>query len=328
MTVRKLGWRLRGWLGRLKPWIARSPARLVVALAVLGFVVLTIPSMFTVLAGFVWGCIRVRTSCAAGDIRLALGGFALVAAVYILAFYALRQTVGTIVWSRMTTVAPRESRCRVLVMGLSELRPLDPGLLQQIKLRFRGRAALYGLPRKDFEQLPAEAGAAPTAKLAIPWQQNVRAVLHHGARLEAVLVLPSQESLAQWPEFENLMAALFPGLAIDLVRGKGGEAFELAPSAGGPARSYEDYAYLLEGLSAAVRQVQLAYAADAEREPLDERDICVDVTAGPKTFSIAGAIVTLNRDLKLGYVSTEGLVTVFNAEIGTADALTRALRVR
>jgi hypothetical protein len=35
--------------------------------------------------------------------------------------------------------------------------------------------------------------------------------------------------------------------------------------------------------------------------------------------------VTLNRELKLSYVSNEGKVTVYNAEIDTAEAMRRVL---
>jgi hypothetical protein len=75
-------------------------------------------------------------------------------------------------------------------------------------------------------------------------------------------------------------------------------------------------------------QIQETFAKKDKGKPLHDHEICIDVTAGPKTFSIAGAIVTLNRDLKLSYVSTEGITAIFNAEIGTADSLTRTLRIR
>jgi hypothetical protein len=50
--------------------------------------------------------------------------------------------------------------------------------------------------------------------------------------------------------------------------------------------------------------------------------VCIDVTGG--TFSMAAANVTLNRELKLSYVSNDGKVAVYNDEIGAVFLRTRA----
>ena len=45
------------------------------------------------------------------------------------------------------------------------------------------------------------------------------------------------------------------------------------------------------------------------------------MTAGLKIFSVAAMIVTLNRDVRLSYVSNDGIVSVFDAEIGLANMI-------
>ena len=45
------------------------------------------------------------------------------------------------------------------------------------------------------------------------------------------------------------------------------------------------------------------------------------MTAGLKIFSVAAIIVTLNRDVRLSYVSNDGIVSVFDAEIGLANMI-------
>jgi hypothetical protein len=41
------------------------------------------------------------------------------------------------------------------------------------------------------------------------------------------------------------------------------------------------------------------------------RDLCIDITAGQKIFSIAGAIATLNRDTVFTYVNNAGEVASY-----------------
>jgi hypothetical protein len=69
----------------------------------------------------------------------------------------------------------------------------------------------------------------------------------------------------------------------------------------------------------------LGIADRDRRRSYRPRKICVDITAGNKMSSIAGAIVTLNRDLMVSYVNNEGEYSVYQARIGLADSLTRSL---
>jgi hypothetical protein len=45
------------------------------------------------------------------------------------------------------------------------------------------------------------------------------------------------------------------------------------------------------------------------------REMCIDVTAGLKIFSIAAAIATVNRDAVFSYVNNDGEVAIFDAAI-------------
>jgi hypothetical protein len=315
---------IRQAVNKLKRWASRRPRRLFGLLAFVVLMILAAPNIFANRLESLFGCWRTNGLCSTAD-WLQHGEVLLgVLAVFALAFLALKELVATVVWRRMRMVTGRESQCRVLVTGLSEWKALDRAILDEIGMRFAGRAEDYALPTKEFTHRLAELGAPAQRSLATQWQQTVRAIFHHGDALERVLVLPSAESLAQWTQFKELMTALFPGLPVELVRGENGEPFRLPEAPGVQTRSYEDYSYLFEGLSRAV-ELLLAQAGNKDARRLSDKDICIDITAGPKTFSVAGAIVTLNRDLKLSYVSSEGTVTIFDAEIGLVDSVTRPL---
>lgn len=62
--------------------------------------------------------------------------------------------------------------------------------------------------------------------------------------------------------------------------------------------------------------------AVAEREfdaPHDR--VCVDVTPGQKIYSIAAAMVTMNRKLIFGYVTNQGVASFYDARIAIGAAL-------
>ena len=309
-------------LRRWRRWLADRPGWMVVALGVLSFIVL---SASAILGSFAWEVVAACTihdspaDCAAtmsGGPLLTMAG---VAFVYALAIYVLSQIVGAVIWSRMSELGGRDAKCRALIMGLS---PASISEVDEICARFKARPQDYTLPIQEYRALTISPdGNKLTPKkcidLAIFWQQNARAIQHHLPGLKRVLVLPSTESDRQWKHFEKLTTAFYPGIKVERVTDEGGRIFA-NPHDG--AQSYEDYAYVRDGLDRAVIQL-------LERdEKLVEADICVDVTPGQKLFSIAAAIATLNRDIKLSYVSTlDGRVRVFDAEIGTADSLAQRM---
>ena len=306
-------------------WVSGKPWLMYSAIAILGLGLLSIPSPVGTALGCWVGLGDEHCTGFSLDSLLRVIGFGL---VYGLCFVLLTQLIPSFFWHRMRRVTGRDARCRVLIMGLSELKPNELNRLDDILAKFTGRPELYALPKCDFERLPETApGLAiknhEIAGFRTAWQQNVRAVHHHRPTLQRVLVLPSEESHQQWESFKRVMTAFFPELPIDLVTISNGEPFRLPDAPGEKLRSYEDYAYVRDGLDRAIEQLSQAHAAGGAK--LTEEDICIDVTPGPKLFSIAASIVTLNRALKLSYVSNEGIVTILDAEVGTAESMVRTV---
>lgn len=75
---------------------------------------------------------------------------------------------------------------------------------------------------------------------------------------------------------------------------------------------FEDY----DGIAASFRSA-IALARDRCGARLSE--ICVDATAGPKIFSIAAAVVTLNQSLVFTYVNNQGKVRAFDASVSMGE---------
>ena len=84
------------------------------------------------------------------------------------------------------------------------------------------------------------------------------------------------------------MQHFFPNLLVELVTAGNGKPFKLAS---GPKRrdhGYEDHAYVWAGLRAQVDSIRQRFATD---NPRADYEICIDLTAGTKTFSMAAANV-------------------------------------
>lgn len=318
-------WRI--YLGRFRQFLLVSRLRVDAAIALALLVALAIPASIVTVLDWAWNI---------AGIAGAIVAIILCGAFYLAAFFMISVVARTVVWSRLRAVPERESQCRVLVMGLSEEKvPLYPNtldsvsrlfaakgwatdggypafVLERIGSVFAGNAAVYAQTKHQYRASREIADEATLIALEIRWQQNIRAMAHHGESLEAVLVLPSKESLLQWAEFEALVRKLF---------GEGRLIVEMIVAREGDERDYENYAYVWSGLSRGVDRAHELFPD--ESIGLADDEICIDVTAGQKTFSMAGANVTLNRELKLSYVNNDGKVTVYNAEIDTADALRR-----
>lgn len=309
---------------KYRSWATRRPWRMLLSLALLGFFVVSLPSFIWNRLASLWACVDAVPACEPTLLGMRGGGVVVVAVAYLAIFYLIATLVAAVLWSRLRQLTGRDARCRALIMGLSNLNDKGLNMVDEVIARFAGQPQLYALPKHDFARLVGHQDGGTIRKeevggLALQWQQNVRIVQHHLPALERVVVLPSVDSLAQWDRFLEVMKAFFPGLPVDLVAGTDGDAFRLPINSSEKDRSFEDYDYVRDGLDRAVDQIRAAAAG--EGRPIGEGDICIDVTAGPKTFSVAGAIVTLNRDLKLSYVSNEGLVSIYDAQIGTAEAL-------
>lgn len=238
------------------------------------------------------------------------------AAFYFVGRWALMVT-NEVAESRADLVEAQEARARVLITGLSPLR----GSEEEIAASSLKTASSHAGQLQSF--VDTVRNGAPNGG---PWQQNARAIAHHLDRLERIYVLPSTKSRAQFDAFCAFCTTLFGRpMDIRLVRDSSGAEFQLPATAEGDARSYENYAYVHAGLSAALAQ------AKRDLPDLAEREVCIEATAGLKTFSIAAGILTLNRDVRFGYVTSHlegelqgGEVRVYDARITFTGHLTDA----
>lgn len=210
---------------------------------------------------------------------------------------------------------------RVLIMGLSPLaQTAESAIGSDIDRIVAGKfgAEQVALPVSEFKKLA-------DLPVATPWQQNIRAMWFHAnpkilppeRRLQQALVLPSAESWKQFPLFKRYAEALFgAAVEIDYVRqSRGSEAaFCTRDDRGNVCRDYENYDYVRDGLLRAVEQ-----AGEAGTRYRDA-DICIDATPGQKPFSIAAAIITLNRRLVFSYVTTGQPGSDVGGEVKTYDA--------
>lgn len=75
---------------------------------------------------------------------------------------------------------------------------------------------------------------------------------------------------------------------------------------------YENFDQVYSGL--------LAAATTAAEFGYQEKDICIDVTAGQKTFSIAAAVATMNRSMIYSYINHKNDLKVFDGHIQIGDS--------
>jgi hypothetical protein len=118
------------------------------------------------------------------------------------------------------------------------------------------------------------------------WQQLVRiAVAHRQSSLKAVIVITStgpRGSAGQFDRCARLLRAALPGCAIERHH---------------TAISFEDYNHIYAAVGEAVDRAADRWGTPAAR-------VCVDVTGGQTTSSIAAAVAAVNRGCVYSYVQT------------------------
>lgn len=181
---------------------------------------------------------------------------------------------------KMTPIAAR--RARVLVMGLSEWdkkfgKPSDTT-----------HAFLQKMEGRPAEDIIAEFCAPDFS--GGQWQQAVRRIAPEMARdgLLQIYVVPSLESAKQWDEFHAFVASICGKHVADKLVPEPETGIE-----------YEHFGAVYAAIESCVTK------AMRQTSDLEPRDVCVDVTAGLKVFSVAAATVTLNRQLTFSYVTTQ-----------------------
>lgn len=241
-----------------------------------------------------------------------------------------------IVGSTLDPVEPARP-CTVLIMGLSSLPPrvtADDAIREAAAWSDPQRRWIYAGPAKDLAQL----NDTNAPLVAAGWQQAARMTAAHLSRVErnpqdwlkTIYVLPSHETRPLIEPFKTYLTTLFGRpIKVELVTTEDGDEFEDQSAAAGRARrSYDNYAYLWNGLRRAI-------ALAREKHPkIKDSDICVDATAGLKLFSIAAAVVTLDSDILLSYVVSrggdvgnpdEGVVRLFDPRLDFLGAARRKI---
>lgn len=218
--------------------------------------------------------------------------------------------------------ADRQAPLPFLVMGYSPREIKDPDVSALIGELMALGVETVVQPTENFE---SSCTTAKWAKVSPNrWQQNLRAAWHHRDKLKAIYVLDPDRD--QFQDFKSYMDIAFGALGRNveihrIVSEEGSSApFATYDKSGrGIERTYENYEYVYEGLNRGVEMISLRPDIDQllptastfskwfglnNRQRLIEALICVDATAGQKVFSIAAAVLTLNRALKFSYVTT------------------------
>lgn len=159
-----------------------------------------------------------------------------------------------------------------------------------------------------------------------PWQQNLRSLWFHRAAIREVLILDPEKDQFDYVrayvikafsaggtplEIERISAADRPGKPFYTVEESTG--LEMQPR-------YENYAHVYEGLNRGLEILR-----ERHQDSDVERLTCVDATAGLKIFSIAAAILTLNRHVIFSYVTPRAETKMPTSNGSTADEQTTLL---
>ncbi len=145
------------------------------------------------------------------------------------------------------------------------------------------------------------------------WEMPLRGIAYQvgqqdSSTLSTVTLVCSKESLPQAHLFAEVMreflckTAPAPKLQVLLRDGSGGVRIEPLDAGATPkydaesSWDFEDFNGLIEGLYGLI-------AAMGE-QGIAENQIIIDVTGGQKTTSIAGASITINREVVIQYIQT------------------------
>jgi len=132
----------------------------------------------------------------------------------------------------------------------------------------------------DLEEKLKEVGNSSFKK----WKMPLKAIDFHVPKLEKLVVITSPESSSYFPEFRQLVEAIF-GEDMDITERK--------------SSSFEDVRELFEIIKGIYEELSGRYK---------DRDIIVDITGGQKPVSIAGALITSHYpERKFQYVSTNDI---------------------
>ena len=230
-------------------------------------------------------------------------------------FWAKNVVVDIIDSEARVMPASEEEGQKVLIMALSFIGS-QQRLDKMLNAARKYSPEQIALPNTEFETLSGQEGYEDL--VGDSWQQNVRSIFAHRKSLEKLIILPSKDSFKQFDAFCEYIDALFgQELEIEYVHGKGRHDAKKRPFAlfhgETSCQDYNDYNYVYQGLLRGLQQAGLKRERKAG-------DIAIDITGGTAVFSIAGAVLTLNDQIKFVYVTTRGHVRHYDARINLLGA--------
>lgn len=199
-----------------------------------------------------------------------------------------------------------------VIIGLS---PLDKkaGSLEAVKKM----VAIYSLAElaQDVAGFGEWAKGKDPAPVTPPWQQAWRRIQAHRDTLREIIVVPSRETAREYNDFEETLRTLLnrePALSNVSIRcALPNSAYGLDPEARRRQGMYPDYTDY--------DQTHLALRRAIAQSQSKHRNICIDYTSGMASFSVAAAAITVNTQVRIGYVETR--MEVYESE--KEDAATR-----
>lgn len=160
-------------------------------------------------------------------------------------------------------------------------------------------------------------------EIRLNWQQPLRVIWRHiqddracgGETLKRIYILPSSSALNS--QKTKCSPILYPDGFVSIVKEKlekeGRGDIEVCCKF--PSVDYENMNDVIEGMSSLVKKARQVEGSSVP----DGVGICLDITAGQKIFSIAAALVTMNRGVNMGYVTNDGEPVLYTARIGLAS---------
>ncbi|TNB47094.1 hypothetical protein FF124_12990 [Martelella lutilitoris] len=243
------------------------------------------------------------------------------------ALLTMRQA-SRIVGSTVTTLPDRRERqLSYLVTGYS---PMPSEAIKQALGAAAVIADILPKPQEQFSRAYADRYNGKEAP-KWNWQQNVRAAARHGKALKAIYVLNPDTD--QFGKFEKFMKRALEGTEcqpeIICISDEQNPGDYFCPTDGGGRAippSYENYDYVYAGFKRALDLIggrsdipnlprPRTVFFGSKRDAMIDRETCIDITPGPKPYSVAAAILTLNRDLKFSYVTKEGEVLFYDTHV-------------
>lgn len=229
-----------------------------------------------------------------------------------------------------TILAPEAAANRsILIMGLSPLRgsrTVDDVCATLRRVPMETIAA----PKADLDAWVAAAEKDGNTDHAqrlravngVIWQQPFRMVWslwnapNRREPLRAILIITSKDDATLTgsnSQVEAFIEVLRDRLA-DAAGDGAGARLPLICNATPGGIDFEDYTDTVVTLNEVVSKAEHDFATPHGR-------ICMDITAGQKVFSVAAAMVTMNRKLIFSYVTTQGVPRFYDARISIGAAL-------